>query len=103
MTDFSPRALATSVSPIPVLPAVPSTTAPPGSTSPRSRASRIIHDAGRSFTEKPGLRNSHLPKISQPVISEAFLSRIRGVSPISPSTSRDFISVPPRRHRFAAW
>src|SRR5690606_26466054 len=35
--------------------------------------------AARSFTEPPGFMNSALPKISQPVISEALRSRISGV------------------------
>ena len=39
--------------------------------------------AARSFTEPPGLRNSALPRISQPVIADTFRSRISGVLPIA--------------------
>src|ERR1700756_2080427 len=48
-----PRALATSASPMPVLPAVPSTTRPPGLSSPRFSASRIIWRGARAFTHWP--------------------------------------------------
>ena len=56
---------------MPVLPAVPSTTRPPGLISPRFSASRIIWRAGRSFTEPPGFMNSALPRMVQPVAAEA--------------------------------
>jgi hypothetical protein len=40
-----------------------------------------MKSAARSFTEPPGLRYSALPRISQPVSSEALRSRISGVLP----------------------
>ena len=67
----SPAHCATSARPMPVLPAVPSTITPPGRRRPRSSASLTINSAARSLTEPPGLRNSALPRISHPVISEA--------------------------------
>src|SRR5687768_5115283 len=76
-----PRALPTRASPIPVLPAVPSTTTPPGWRSPRCSASRIMYFAARSLTEPPGFRNSALPSTVQPVSSDALRSRISGVLP----------------------
>src|SRR5262249_46548620 len=66
---------------MPVLPAVPSTTTPPGLRSPRSSASRIMYFAARSFTDPPGFRNSALPSTSQPVSSDARRNRISGVLP----------------------
>ena len=71
---------------MPVLPAVPSTMTPPGFSSPRSSAASTIWRAGRSFTDWPGFRNSALPRISQPVASEARRSRISGVLPIASMT-----------------
>src|SRR5215471_11499683 len=81
-----PRAPATSASPMPVLPAVASTTSPPGLMSPRFSASRIICLAGRSFTDWPGFMNSALPRMVQPVASDARLSLISGVPPIASTT-----------------
>src|SRR5262249_18049731 len=63
ITVWYPRALATRASPMPVLPAVLSTTTPPGRSSPRSSASKIICRAGRSFTDWPGFINSALPRM----------------------------------------
>src|SRR5215831_4935685 len=83
MTVRYPRALATSARPMPVLPAVPSTTRPPGRISPRFSASTIIWRAGLSFTDWPGFRNSALPRIVQPVASETRRSLINGVLPIA--------------------
>src|SRR3990172_1708104 len=68
---------------MPVLPAVPSTTRPPGSIAPRASASRMMYLAARSLTDPPGFRNSALPRMSQPVCSEALRSRISGVLPIA--------------------
>src|SRR6201997_725081 len=82
-----PRALATTASPIPVLPAVASTTRPPGLSSPRFSASRIIHFPARSFTDWPGFMNSALPRMVQPVNSEARFNLISGVLPIASMTS----------------
>src|SRR5262245_34869356 len=69
---------------MPVLPAVPSTTVPPGLRTPRFSASRIRYKPARSLTDPPGLRNSALPRISQPVSFDAERRRIRGVLPIDP-------------------
>src|SRR5881394_2273637 len=70
---------------MPVLPAVPSTTVPPGFSVPRLSASRMMNSAARSFTEPPGLRNSALPRISQPVSSESLRNRTSGVLPTVPA------------------
>ena len=86
MTVLKPIASATIASPMPVLPAVPSTMVPPGLSAPRSIASLTIKSAARSFTDWPGFRNSALPKISHPVSSEARRSRMRGVLPIAART-----------------
>src|SRR5437868_6087647 len=72
---------------MPVLPAVASTTRPPGLRSPRFSASRIIHLPARSFTDWPGFMNSALPRMVQPVNSDARFSLIRGVLPIASTTS----------------
>src|SRR6056297_106156 len=71
---------------MPVFPAVPSTMTPPGRRSPRVSASRTMPSAARSLTEPPGFMNSALPRISQPVCSDAARSRIRGVSPMASRT-----------------
>ena len=72
---------------MPVLPAVASTTRPPGSISLRFSASRIICRPGRSLTDWPGFMNSALPRIVQPVASEARLSLMSGVLPIVSTAS----------------
>src|ERR1700733_5494427 len=72
---------------MPVFPAVASRTRPPGFNSPRFSASRIIHLPARSFTDWPGFMNSALPRMVQPVISEARVSLINGVLPIASTTS----------------
>ena len=72
---------------MPVLPAVPSTTSPPGLRSPRFSASRIICLPARSLTDWPGFMNSALPRMVQPVASEARLSLISGVLPMPATTS----------------
>jgi hypothetical protein len=79
---------------MPVFPAVPSTTVPPGWSKPLDSASWIIYSAARSLTEPPGLRNSALPRISQPVSSLKLLSRMSGVLPTVP-TKPFLISVFP--------
>ena len=71
MTVRKPSASATSARPMPVLPAVPSTMTPPGCSAPRSIASRMMNSAARSLTDWPGFMNSALPRISQPVASDA--------------------------------
>src|SRR6516164_10105018 len=68
---------------MPVLPAVASTTSPPGLISPRFSASRMIWRAGRSFTDWPGFMNSALPKMMHCVAAEARLSTIKGVLPMA--------------------
>src|ERR1700761_3001530 len=70
---------------MPVLPAVPSTTVPPGLRMPRRSASSTIHFAARSLTEPPGFMNSALPRISQPVSSLKRCRRMRGVLPTAPT------------------
>src|SRR5438309_1740642 len=72
---------------MPVLPAVDSTTRPPGLRSPRFSASRIIHLPARSLTDWPGFMNSALPRMVQPVASDACFSLISGVLPIASTTS----------------
>src|ERR1700692_3617100 len=72
---------------MPVLPAVASTTRPPGFRAPRFSASRIIHFPARSCADWPGFMNSALPRMVQPVASEACFSLIRGVLPIASTTS----------------
>ena len=67
---------------MPVLPAVPSTMVPPGRSAPEAFAVRTIDRAARSLIDWPGLRNSALPRISQPVSSDRRLRRISGVLPI---------------------
>src|SRR5262249_47059268 len=67
---------------MPVLPAVLSTTSPPGRSSPRFSASRIICSPARSLTDWPGFMNSALPRMVQPVSSDARLSLMSGVLPI---------------------
>src|SRR5438270_10365911 len=44
----------------------------------------MMKSAARSLTEPPGLRNSALPRIVQPVISEARRNLISGVLPTVP-------------------
>ena len=56
----TPIALHTMASDTPVLPAVPSVHNPPRRSAPLAKASSTIRRATRSFTEPPGLRNSHL-------------------------------------------
>src|ERR1700758_4411850 len=72
---------------MPVLPAVDSTTSPPGLSSPRFSASKIIHLPARSLTDWPGFMNSALPRMVQPVASEARFSLISGVLPMASTTS----------------
>ncbi len=79
-------ALPTSASPMPVLPAVPSTMTPPGRNSPRFTASSMMKSAARSLTDWPGFMNSALPRIVQPVAAETRSSLISGVLPIASIT-----------------
>jgi len=51
MTVRKPIEAPTSASPIPVLPAVPSTMVPPGFSVPRATASRMMNSAARSLTD----------------------------------------------------
>ena len=78
ITVRKPSALATSASPMPVLPAVPSTTVPPGRSVPRAMASRMMNKAARSLTDPPGFMNSALPRMLQPVSSEARFNLMSG-------------------------
>ena len=86
MTVRKPSALPITVSPIPVLPAVPSTTVPPGRSVPRFTASWMMKSAARSLTDWPGFMNSALPRMVHPVISEARFSLMRGVRPTAAAT-----------------
>src|SRR5262245_59308096 len=54
--------------------------------SPRFSASSTICLAGRSLTDWPGFMNSALPRMVQPVASDARLSLISGVPPIASTT-----------------
>ena len=49
-------------------------------------ASRMMNSAARSFTDWPGFMNSALPRISQPVASDARRRRISGVLPMASMT-----------------
>ena len=71
---------------MPVLPAVPSTTVPPGHSCPDMTASWIKNRAARSFTEPPPLQNSAFARISQPVSSLILFNRTSGVLPIIPTS-----------------
>ena len=86
MTTGWPMAAPTSARPMPVLPAVPSTIVPPGRSSPDARAAVTMPSAARSLMDWPGFRNSALPRMVQPVSSDAFFSLIRGVLPIRSAT-----------------
>ena len=86
MTVLYPSALATTHSPMPVLPAVPSTMVPPGFKAPDFSAARMMKSAARSLTDWPGFINSALPKIVQPVSSEAWRNLMRGVLPMASMT-----------------
>lgn len=54
---------------MPVFPLVASRMVFSGVSNPRSSPSRIIHNAGRSFTEPPGLYHSAFPKMLTPGVS----------------------------------
>ncbi len=86
MTERKPIAEATMPMPMPVLPAVPSTIAPPGLSAPLAMASLTMASAARSLTDPPGFMNSALPRISQPVASDAARKRINGVLPMASIT-----------------
>ncbi len=87
MTVRNPSDAPTSASPIPVLPAVPSTIVPPGRKSPLAMASRMMNSAARSLTDWPGFMNSAFPRISQPVSSLALRRRTSGVLPTASARS----------------
>ena len=54
----------------------------------------MMASAARSLTEPPGLRNSALPRMVQPVSSDALRSLISGVLPIvSMKPSRMFMGM----------
>ena len=72
---------------MPVLPAVPSTTVPPGLSTPRRSASRMMASAARSLIDPPGFMNSALARIVQPVASDARRRRTSGVLPIAAARS----------------
>jgi hypothetical protein len=56
---------------------------PPGCKWPRAAASSMMLSAARSLTLPPGLRNSALPKMVQPVSRLGPASVTSGVLPIS--------------------
>lgn len=66
-----------------MLPAVPSTTVPPGFNCPSSSAFLTTYSAALSLTLPPGFWNSALPRTLQPVSSERRFSRTSGVLPIA--------------------
>ncbi len=68
---------------MPVLPAVPSTTTPPGRSSPFFTASSMMKRAARSLTDWPGFMNSALPRMVHPVAADTRSSFINGVLPIA--------------------
>src|SRR6516225_5101239 len=82
ITLRKPSALPTRARPMPVLPAVPSTMTPPSRSRPLLTASSMMYSAARSFTDWPGFMNSALPRMVQPVSSDARLSLMRGVLPM---------------------
>jgi hypothetical protein len=43
----------------------------------------MMNSAARSFTDWPGFKNSAFPRMVQPVSSDAFLSLMSGVLPIT--------------------
>ena len=67
-----PLALAINVNPMPVLPAVPSIIYPFWFILFSFSALFIIAKAALSFMEPPGFKNSALPYISHPVISDGY-------------------------------
>ena len=73
---------ATRESPIPVFPAVPSTIDPPGPIS-LEQLLVLLFPRRSIFDRLAWFKNSALPKILQPVSSDAFSSFIRGVLPMS--------------------
>ena len=94
ITVRNPSAEATTPSPMPVLPAVPSTIVPPLRSWPLATASWMIARAARSFTDPPGFMNSALPRIVQPVSSDARSSLMSGVWPIASTTEAlNFITI----------
>ena len=92
MTVRYPMAFPTSASPIPVLPAVPSTIVPPGRSWPCASASSMMNSAARSLTDWPGFMNSALPRMVHPVTSDALRRCTSGVFPIS--SMKLFFSIP---------
>ena len=58
-----------------------------GPQQPLASASAMMNSAARSLTDWPGFMNSALPRISQPVASEARSQRISGVLPMAARTS----------------
>ena len=70
-----------------MLPAVPSTISPPGSITLRRSPSSTMYFAARSLTDPPGFKNSALPKIVQPVSSDALRSFKSGVLPTASTKS----------------
>ena len=72
---------------MPVLPAVPSTIRPPALDDAARSPSSTMYFAARSLTEPPGFKNSALPRIVQPVSSDACSSLMSGVLPTASTKS----------------
>ena len=64
----------------------PRRSCPPGLSSPRFTASSNDPAPARSLTDWPGFMNSALPRMVQPVASDACFSLISGVLPIASTT-----------------
>ena len=77
--------IATSASPIPVFPEVPSIMVPPGCKRPSASASSTIFKAMRSFVEFPGLNVSYFAKTNAGMSLTSLFILTIGVFPMVPS------------------
>ncbi len=75
---------------MPVFPLVASRMVFSGVSAPLFSPSRIIHRAGRSLTEPPGLYHSALPRMRTPGISAEMFGNSR--SGVLPTSSVTFVS-----------
>ncbi len=90
-----PSTAQTSASDIPVVPAVYSTTVPPGGSLPSAAAARMTSAAILSFIDPVGLADSSLTQIRAPDPGAIRFSHTSGVPPIAPSTpGRAYLSPP---------
>ena len=86
MTALYPLMAASMATAAPVLPELAATTVPPGLSRPASSALSKMFFTIRSFMEKPGLKNSHLPSTFTPAtlgLAREVIST-RGVEPKYP-------------------